>query len=75
MARDDALREATLKAAHRLADGPRMGYRYMKKNLNNAEDFAFEAALDAEVLNMSLSTAATAMIWKATREAGDGASR
>lgn len=67
---DDALREATLKAAHRLADGPRMGYRYMKKNLNNAEDFAFEAALDAEVLNMSLSTAATAMIWKATREAG-----
>jgi 2-(1,2-epoxy-1,2-dihydrophenyl)acetyl-CoA isomerase len=67
---DDAvLREETLKAAHRLADGPRMGFRYMKKNLNNAEDFAFEAALDAEALNMSLSTAATAMIWKEQRKA------
>ena len=70
---DDAdLQEATLKLAHRLADGPRMGYRYMKKNLNNAEDFAFEAALDAEALNMSLSTAATALIWKEARKAADG---
>lgn len=62
---DDAqLRDETLKAAHRLADGPRMGYRYMKQNLNNAEDWAFEAALDAETLNMTLSTQATAMIWR-----------
>jgi 2-(1,2-epoxy-1,2-dihydrophenyl)acetyl-CoA isomerase len=58
----------TLTAAHRLADGPRMGYRYMKQNLNNAEDFAFEAALDAEALNMTLSTTATAMIWKASQK-------
>ncbi len=72
---DEMLREETLKAAHRLADGPRMGYRYMKQNLNNAEDFAFEAALDAEALNMTLSTAATALIWKEARrakEAGNG---
>ncbi|WP_260582864.1 enoyl-CoA hydratase-related protein [Sphingopyxis sp. PET50] len=62
---DDAvLREETMKAARRLADGPRMGYRYMKANLNNAEDWAFEAVLDAEALNMTLSTSATAMIWR-----------
>ena len=68
---DDALRAATLEAAHRLADGPRMGYRYMKANLNNAEDFAFEAALDAEALNMTLSTSATAMIWREANKAKD----
>jgi 2-(1,2-epoxy-1,2-dihydrophenyl)acetyl-CoA isomerase len=61
---DESLREETLKAAHRLADGPRMGYRYMKANLNNAEDWAFEAALDAEALNMVLSTQASAAIWR-----------
>lgn len=61
---DEALRAETLKAAHRLADGPRMGYRYMKQNLNNAEDWAFEAALDQEALNMGLSTSATAAIWR-----------
>ena len=66
---DDALREETLKAAHRLADGPRMGFRYMKANLNNAEDFAFEAALDAEALNMTLSTQASALIWREANKA------
>lgn len=69
---DEALRDGTLKAAHRLADGPRMGYRYMKQNLNNAEDFAFEAALDAEALNMTLSTSATALIWKEAQRAKSG---
>lgn len=39
-----------------------MGYRYMKQNLNNAEDWAFEAALDAGTLNMGLSTTDTALI-------------
>lgn len=62
---DDLLREETLKAAHRLADGQRMGYRYMKANLNNAEDWAFEAALDAETLSMTLSIQAAGAIWKA----------
>jgi 2-(1,2-epoxy-1,2-dihydrophenyl)acetyl-CoA isomerase len=61
---DEVLREETLKAAHRLADGPRMGFRYMKQNLNNAEDWAFEAQFDAEALNMGLSTQATALIWR-----------
>lgn len=66
---DELLREETLRAAHRLADGPRMGFRYMKQNLNNAEDWAFEAALDAEALNMGLSTQASAMIWREANRA------
>lgn len=66
---DAALRPETLKIAHKLADGPRTGYRYMKANLNNAEDWAFEAQFDQEALNMGLSTAASATIWKATRDA------
>jgi 2-(1,2-epoxy-1,2-dihydrophenyl)acetyl-CoA isomerase len=66
---DQVLREETLKIAHRLADGPRMGYRYMKQNLNNAEDWTFEAALDAEALHMTLSTTASALI---RREAEKG---
>lgn len=71
---DVDLEAATMAAAHKLADGPRVGYRYMKQNLNNAEDWAFEAALDAEALNMGLSTLASAMIWKEekkSREQGD----
>jgi len=65
---DETLREETLKVAHKLANGPRMGYRYMKANLNMAEDAVFEAALDHEALNMGLSTMATAAIYKASRE-------
>lgn len=68
---DDMLRAETLKAAHRLADGPRMGFRYMKQNLNNAEDWSFEAQFDAEALNMGLSTQATAMIWREARKASE----
>jgi 2-(1,2-epoxy-1,2-dihydrophenyl)acetyl-CoA isomerase len=70
---DADLRAETLKAAHHLADGPRMGYRYMKANLNFAEDAQFEAALDHEALNMGLSTTATAQIHKALKEAKDAA--
>jgi 2-(1,2-epoxy-1,2-dihydrophenyl)acetyl-CoA isomerase len=66
---DAELREATLAVAKKLADGPRMGYRYMKANLNMAEDASFEAALDHEALNMGLSTMATASIYKAMKEA------
>jgi len=68
---DDALRAETLKVAHRLADGPRMSWRYMKDNLNRAEDGEFVAALDAEALNMTLSTQATGAIWKAQQAAKD----
>lgn len=66
---DEELRAATLEAAQKLADGPRMGWRYMKANLNTAEDAAFEAALDQEALFMTLSTTATAQIWKAEQRA------
>jgi len=68
---DETLRTGTLAVAHRLADGPRMGFRYMKQNLNNAEDWAFEAALDAEALNMGLSTQATAQIYREQQKAKD----
>ncbi|WP_174290952.1 enoyl-CoA hydratase-related protein [Sphingomonas bacterium] len=61
------LRGLTMTAAQRLADGPRMAWRYMKANLNMAEDTNFEAVLDQECLNMGLSTAAAAAIHRATR--------
>ncbi len=64
---DAQLREETLATARRIANGPRTGYRYMKANLNFAEDGQFEAALDHEALNMGLSTHAAAQIYKATR--------
>lgn len=66
---DGALRAATLEAAQNIADGPRMGWRYMKANLNMAEDASFETALDHEALNMTLSTTATAQVWKAEQRA------
>lgn len=67
---DDALRAETLKVAHRLADGPRMAYRYMKQNLNNAEDWSFEAQFDTEALNMGLSTQASALIRREQQKDG-----
>jgi 2-(1,2-epoxy-1,2-dihydrophenyl)acetyl-CoA isomerase len=69
---DNELRAATLAAARKLADGPRVGWRYMKANLNLAEDAAFEAVLDQEALYMGLSTSATALIEKARRAVGSG---
>jgi 2-(1,2-epoxy-1,2-dihydrophenyl)acetyl-CoA isomerase len=65
------LRAATMSAAHRLADGPRTAWRYMKANLNMAENAAFEIALDHETLNMGLSTAAAASIHRASGAAHD----
>lgn len=59
---DEALGAETLKVAHGLAGGPRTAYRYMKQNLNNAEDWPFEAQIEAEALNMTLSTQASALI-------------
>ena len=64
---DETLREETLKVAKKLADGPRMGWRYMKANLNLAEDAQFEAVLDQESLYMGLSTQAAARIFKARK--------
>lgn len=68
---DDSLRDETLKIAHKLANGPRTGYRYMKINLNAAEDWAFEAQFDQEALNMGLATQAAGAIWKATQKKDD----
>lgn len=53
-----------------MANGPRMAWRYMKANLNLAEDGQFEAALDQEALYMGLSTHASAQIYKAKKDAG-----
>lgn len=64
---DETLREESLKFAKKMAAGPRMGWRYMKANLNLAEDAQFEAHLDQESLFMGLSTQATARIYKAMK--------
>lgn len=62
---DGELSETVMEIAHGLADGPRVGWGYMKQNLNNAEDAVFETAFEREALNMSLSTRAAREIWKA----------
>jgi len=62
---DAELRASTLAVAERLAAGPRMGWRYMKANLNLAEDGHFETALQQEALNMCLSTMAAGQIRRA----------
>ena len=69
---DEDLREETLKAARKIASGPRMGWRYMKANLNHAEDAQFEQHLDQESLFMGLSTQATARIYKARQDKKNG---
>ena len=69
---DDMLAEETMKVAQQLAGGPRMGWRYMKANLNLAEDGQFRAALDQEALYMGLSTQATALVWKASQASKPG---
>lgn len=68
---DADLRDQTMAAARRLADGRRTGYRYMKANLNVAEDASFETALDHEALNMGLSIMAAASIAKAQQSTAD----
>ncbi|MBB3860905.1 2-(1,2-epoxy-1,2-dihydrophenyl)acetyl-CoA isomerase [Novosphingobium hassiacum] len=65
---DADLRRETMAHAKRLADGPRMGWRYMKANLNMAEDGQFETALDHEAMNMCLSTSAAASIYLAAKK-------
>ncbi|MGH1420508.1 MAG: enoyl-CoA hydratase-related protein [Hyphomonas sp.] len=64
---DAELEAETMSVAKRLAAGPRMGWRYMKANLNNAEDGVFEQHLDQESLYMGLSTQAAGRIFKAMK--------
>ena len=49
---DDALRAETLALAERLASGPRMSWRYMKRNLLAAESGSLAAVLDSEAMGM-----------------------
>jgi 2-(1,2-epoxy-1,2-dihydrophenyl)acetyl-CoA isomerase len=65
---DEDLRPETLKAARKIAGGPRATWRYMKANLNMAMDSDLARSLDAEALNMVLST--TAYFSNLKKEAG-----
>lgn len=48
---DEALRNETLALATTLANGPGLGYRLLKRNLNVAEDGDLAAVIDSEVRN------------------------
>ena len=50
---DARLEEETLALARRLADGPRVAYRYMKRNLNAAESGTLHDLLDLEAWHHS----------------------
>lgn len=50
---DDALEEETLALAGRIARGPRVAYRYMKRNLNAAESGTLSDLLDLEAWHMT----------------------
>ena len=45
---DDRLEDETMALASRLAKGPRVAYRYMKRNLNAAESGTLKELLDLE---------------------------
>jgi 2-(1,2-epoxy-1,2-dihydrophenyl)acetyl-CoA isomerase len=55
VAHDDLAKE-TLEFAAKLASGPTLAYGRMKENLNRAEHSDMLTALDAEALNMNLSS-------------------
>jgi 2-(1,2-epoxy-1,2-dihydrophenyl)acetyl-CoA isomerase len=50
---DSELASATLQLASRIARGPRVAYRYMKRNLNAAEEGTLEQLLDMEALHLT----------------------
>lgn len=52
---DGDLEARTFELARRLADGPPLTYRFMKKNLNAALDASLEQILDLEATHMVLS--------------------
>lgn len=70
---DAELRDATMAAARRFADGLRPGWAYVKKNLNAAETEAFGNHLDRESANMARSTAESFRLLKERREAAGSA--
>jgi 2-(1,2-epoxy-1,2-dihydrophenyl)acetyl-CoA isomerase len=50
---DDALQRETTALARRIADGPRVAYGYMKRNLFAAETQSFEAVLEMEAVHQA----------------------
>jgi len=48
---DDKLEEETLTLARRLAQGPRIALRYMKRNMNAAETQTLAQCLDLEAMH------------------------
>ena len=63
---DDALREVTTPLARRIADGPRIAYGYMKRNLFAAETEPLAAVLEMEALHQAR-TAMTEVHLEASR--------
>ena len=49
---DAALREETMALARSLGTGPRVAWRYMKRNMRVAEEGSLADALDAEAIGM-----------------------
>ncbi|MBV1798022.1 enoyl-CoA hydratase [Siccirubricoccus sp. G192] len=49
---DAALREETMVLARQLGQGPRVAWRYMKRNMKAAEEGTLSEALDAEAIGM-----------------------
>jgi len=49
---DEALEAETMTLARRFADGPRLAYRYIKRNLNIAEKGVLSDTLDAETIGL-----------------------
>ncbi|HKI75064.1 MAG TPA: enoyl-CoA hydratase [Pseudomonadales bacterium] len=50
---DSELEEKTMALATRIANGPRVAFEYMKKNLNAAESGTLEQVFDMEAWNMT----------------------
>ena len=50
---DEALREVTTALARRIADGPRIAYGYMKRNLFAAETEPLAAVLEMEAVHQA----------------------
>ena len=50
---DEALRNETAALARRIADGPRIAYGYMKRNLFAAETEPLAAVLELEALHQA----------------------
>lgn len=48
---DDVLEDETMALARRLASGPRLAIRYMKRNLNAADSGTLDQVLDLEALH------------------------